>query len=190
MSVDEAAEMVLTMEDFNRIALPHKRYELEYGRLVEVKPGGNERSNLGTVITHSLHHFLGRAHPRCVFDSSARFRLARDPDLIRGPDACYVPPDQLPPLPWPDGAMDVVPALAVEIVSHSNTASGIETKIDEYLAAGVRLVWVIHPDSRRVYIYDSPDSVQVRHETGTITGGNVLPGFELSLEDLFGAPGP
>lgn len=186
MAAAPVLERVLTLEDFEQIPDAGKRYELEYGRLVEVAPVGNEQSFLAAVmIQHILDH-LGPRPKGAVFDSAARFRLARDPDLIRGPDVSYVPRDRLPPRPWPNVAMDVVPALAVEIVSSSNTAEEIETKVDEYLAAGVDLVWVVHSANERVYVHDSSGNVQVRRRRDTLDGGIVLPGFNLPLEDLFG----
>ena len=185
MSTAQVADELMTIEEFGRIPDVGKKYELVHGQLVEVEPVGNEQSYLGGVILHCLHAFLGPHRARCLFDSSGRFRLARGPDLIRGPDVSYVPPDRLPPLPWPDGAMDVTPALAVEIVSSSNTAREIEGKVNEYLSHGVQLVWVVYPEIPCVHIRDAEGLVAVRGRSDTLDGGSVLPGFRLPMAKLF-----
>ena len=185
MSVAPVAEKLMTLEEFDRIPDVGKKFELVYGELVEVDAVGNEQSRMGVFILHYLCEFLGPEGMTCLFDSSARFRFARDPDLVRGPDVSYVPPDRLPPLPWPDGSMDVAPALAVEIVSTSNTVTEMEQKINEYLTHGVELVWIVHPKTQRVYIHDASGAVAVRNRTDTLDGGTVLPGFNLPVERLF-----
>jgi Uma2 family endonuclease len=94
----------------------------------------------------------------------------------RWPRSTPVPADE----GWP-----VVPDLAVEVVSPSNSAFEIKRKIREYFAAGVRLVWVVYPDETHVECYDSPTSVRILDRSQTIDGGDVLPGFQLALTDLF-----
>lgn len=90
----------------------------------------------------------------------------------------------------PDRVQDLAPDLVVEIVSKSNLSDEIEKKIIEYIEAGTRLLWVIHPKSRSAYIYQSLDSVLRIDENGTLDGGDVLPGFSLRLKDLFAIVGP
>jgi Uma2 family endonuclease len=93
---------------------------------------------------------------------------------------------------WPRGLRipntnfwDVVPNLAVEVISPSNTANDVIERIRDYLEAGVERVWVIYPDFARIYDYDSPASVQILTRSQTLDGGSVLPGFQLSLAELF-----
>jgi Uma2 family endonuclease len=94
---------------------------------------------------------------------------------------------------WPEpviareNAWHVVPDLAVEVVSPTNLAEEIDTKIADYFQAGVRLVWVIYPDSGRVYVYRSPTQVTVLERTDTMDGGEVLPGLQLPIERLYEA---
>ena len=61
----------------------------------------------------------------------------------------------------------------------------MERKLRDYFAAGVRLVWYIDPRSRTARAYTAPDSCQELTDQGTLSGGDVLPGFELSLAELF-----
>ncbi|HUP00585.1 MAG TPA: Uma2 family endonuclease [Gemmatimonadota bacterium] len=76
------------------------------------------------------------------------------------------------------------PDLAVEIVSPSNTAADIQEKVLEYLAAGSRLVWVVHPRSRSVTVYRSREEIRVLVEGESLEGDDVLPGFRLGVSEL------
>lgn len=78
----------------------------------------------------------------------------------------------------------IVPDLAVEIVSPNDSFSDIETKVAEYLARGVALVWVIDPQKRRIYVYRD-HARRTLAEGDSLLGETVLPGFELALADLF-----
>jgi Uma2 family endonuclease len=81
-----------------------------------------------------------------------------------------------------------VPDLAVEVLSEGNTAKEMSDKLADYFDAGVRLVWYIDPRDRTVQVFTRPDSPQVLHEHDTLTGGEVLPGFTLSLKEFFQEP--
>lgn len=116
------------------------------------------------------------------------FRLR--PDLPqRRPDLAFIAYDrwQVPaqledPLAW-----DVVPNLAAEVVSPSNTAEEVEQKLQDYFTSGVQLVWGIHPIRRRVYVYESLTQVRILTENDALDGGTVLPGFRLGIANLFAA---
>lgn len=83
----------------------------------------------------------------------------------------------------------IAPDLAVEVLSKGNTAGEMERKLDEYFAAGVTMVWIIDPASNSAEVYEARD--QGRHVSlaDSLTGGSVLPGFELSLQQLFDKAG-
>ena len=93
---------------------------------------------------------------------------------------------------WPYGkrapkknAWDIVPDLAVEVLSKSNTAEEILAKLWDYFQAGTRLVWVVCPSVRQVYVYTSPTDVRILAEPADLDGGEVVPGFRVSLHRLF-----
>jgi Uma2 family endonuclease len=79
----------------------------------------------------------------------------------------------------------VVPDLAVEVLSKSNSPREMARKRDEYFRAGVRLVWEIDPRTRTVRVYTAVDLFEVLTVADTLTGGDVLLGFTLPLADLF-----
>jgi len=84
-------------------------------------------------------------------------------------------------------AWDVVPDLAIEIISPTNLAEEIDRKITDYSQSEVCLVWVFYPDSGRVYVYQSPTHVSILERTNTLDGGEVLPGFRLPIAGLYEA---
>src|SRR5207249_957331 len=106
----------------------------------------------------------------------------------RRPDVAFVTYERWPmnrPIPLTDNAWDVVPDLAVEVSSRHDLAEELVQKLTEYFQAGVRLVWVIYPKQRLVYVYESPTQVRGLTQSDELDGGTVLPGFRLPLANLF-----
>jgi Uma2 family endonuclease len=73
----------------------------------------------------------------------------------------------------------------VEVLSESNTREEMDDKLEKYFQAGVRLVWYIDPESRSARVYTAPTAVTEIDRSGFLHGGDVLPGFQLSLPGLF-----
>src|SRR5262249_53465558 len=101
----------------------------------------------------------------------------------RGPSppspAVRAPPYPAEPIP------DLVPKLAVEVLSAGNTKKEMARKLRDYFVAGVELVWVIDPAKRQGKIYTAPDEFHLVTEHEAMDGGDVLPGFRLPLSELF-----
>jgi Uma2 family endonuclease len=145
---------------------------------------------VGTRLTVEMGVFLydkglGEVASEMLF----RLPLREDASRKRRPDVAYVSfarwPADRPMLERGD-AWDVIPDLAVEVISPTNLAEEVLQKVHEYFEAGVSLVWVVYPVDRQVYIYSSPTEIRVLTAAGTLDGGTVLPGFKLSLNRLFG----
>jgi Uma2 family endonuclease len=79
----------------------------------------------------------------------------------------------------------MVPDLAVEVVSDSNSANEIIVEVNDYFRTGSRLVWVVFPVVRQVYVYSSALDVRILAESDDLDGGEIVPGFRLSLIRLF-----
>jgi Uma2 family endonuclease len=157
--------------------------ELIDGILVEKTMGAIE-SILAMAIGGYLREFLKGRKLGIVLGPDGPLRILVD--QVRMPDVSYVnrkkfPGGKLPKVP----IFKVAPDLAVEILSASNSPREMERKLRDYFAAGVELVWYIDPETRTARVYTSPDQCEMLDESQTLTGGNVLPGFELSLKDLF-----
>ena len=108
------------------------------------------------------------------------------PGLVRIPDVAYASWDRLPGGRRSDAAIpDLVPDLAIEVLSQSNTKAEMKLKRQEYFSAGVRLVWLVEPKTRTVDVYTSKSRFKRLTEADVLDGGAVLPGFRLSVRDLF-----
>lgn len=156
--------------------------ELVDGVLVE-KTVGYYESHLAVRLILLIGAFAEQHHLGCVTAPDGMMRLA--PGLVRIPDVSFTSWDRLPGRRVPRVPIaDLVPDLAVEVISPSNTDREMERKLEEYLAAGVRLVWYVLPEPQEVHVYTAE-----RHDVLTIekelSGGDVLPGFVLPLRQLF-----
>jgi Uma2 family endonuclease len=80
---------------------------------------------------------------------------------------------------------DWVPNLVAEVLSPGNTVDEMDRKLREYFDAGVQLVWYIDPRNRTVRVYTSYDDFTTLTEGDELDGGSVLPGFRLSIRELF-----
>jgi Uma2 family endonuclease len=71
------------------------------------------------------------------------------------------------------------------VLSASNTPREMRRKLGEYFDAGVRLVWMVDPETQTVAVHTAANDFKLFERSETIDGGSVLPGFVLPLEDLF-----
>ncbi len=109
--------------------------------------------------------------------------LERDPDTVRGPDVYFFSISRMPQRPR--GYPDIAPDIVVEIRSPSDRNRAIREKVREYLAAGVRLVWIVDPETQTAMVYSGNMRGVELGEDDTITGGDVLPGFACKVAEFF-----
>lgn len=108
------------------------------------------------------------------------------PDKMRIPDISFIRWDRLPGRKLPqDRVFRVAPDLAMEIISAGNTKQEMALKLAEYFQAGTKLVWYIDARARSANIYTSPEETTTIQEDGYLLGGDVLPGFEVRLGEIF-----
>ena len=161
-------------------------YEVVGGQIVEKPAMGVIESLLASLLlrwmaNHAHENQLGRVVSETLFLLDPALELKRRPDLAfvsteRWPLRRRVPRTE---------AWDVVPDLAIEVVSKTNTADQMAEKIEDYFRSGVRQVWVVYPGTRKIYLYDTPTSVKILQVGDDLAGGSVLAGFQLALEVLF-----
>lgn len=169
-----------TKRDLIRPDGKDKLYELVDRTLVE-KPLGSPESFLAAELGRRLGNHVEATDSGFLYGADALIEVL--PNLVRGPDVCFVPwsrrPERTVPL---DPISDLIPTLAVEVLSPSNTRKEMSRKLDEYFRAGVLLVWVIDPAKRSAEAYTAPDA---KTAVGVLDGGDVLPGFTLPVAKLF-----
>lgn len=184
---NQPAPGTATEQDVIEIASHKERLcELVDGVLVE-KTMGNYESCLAALLIHFLWAFVREHDLGYVLSTDGMARLG--PGLVRIPDASFVAWDRLPERRVPrDPIAKLAPDLAVEVLSKSNTKREMSRKLDDYFAAGVRLVWYVDPRTESVQCYTSPTASTLVKSPEALDGGEVLPGFVLPLKKLFEQP--
>lgn len=157
--------------------------ELIDGTLVE-KAVGHYSARVGGIVYHLLENFLEVNDLGIGYPADALLRIL--PDQIRLPDVSFVSWTKLPNRELPEGEIaSLIPDLAVEVLSPSNTRREMERKRKDYFAGGVRLVWQIDPDTKTAEVYTAPDTFIAVPADGELDGGDVLPGFTLAVKEIF-----
>ncbi|MDE2856573.1 MAG: Uma2 family endonuclease [Chloroflexota bacterium] len=180
ISADRFLEIVEQPEYADRVL------ELVDGELVEM----SKPTRIHGVVTMRLAlkiasfvdaHELGEA---TVGDTGFVLkRNAQGRDTVRGIDIAFVNSERLPTPPeftW----YEMGPDLAVEVISPNNKRSDTHLKVMQLLNAGTRLIWLVYPETRTVVAHTADGAVTLR-EDDTLSGGDVLPGFELRVGDIF-----
>jgi Uma2 family endonuclease len=188
-----AKEALMTTEEL--LAMPDDGVErwLIEGRLREARREGDMtyRNRWHSRIEARISQLLGdwldqQPEPRGeVLSGEAGFRLLRDPDTTVGIDVAYVPPALAAEDPTDTTLVNGVPVLAVEILSPSDRVEEIDEKVDQYLRAGVRLVWLVDPHFRTVHVHRpdaEPELFNLRQE---LSAEPHLPGFRVPVARIF-----
>jgi Uma2 family endonuclease len=150
---------------------------------------GLEEAGIEVTISTELNIFVRPRRLGIVTSSSGPFKLLGG--LVRLPDVAFISWDRIPGRKRPkEPVPHLAPDLAVEVLSKPNTPAEIKRKLRDYFEAGVRLVWVVDPKKRTVRVYTSADRSVLLREGQSLDGGDVLPGFILSLQDLFAGDEP
>lgn len=185
----DVAELAV-IDEFEAIGRSDSLYEVVGGRRVEKPDIGAYEGLTATVLSarlllHAVEAGMGRVFTEVIFLIDPATGLGRRPDVAlvsydRWPRSSRVPSRS---------AWNVVPDLAIEVVSPSNTSIEVLEKLEEYAAAGVRLVWLVYPVQELIHIW-SADRGSILRRGDTLDGGEILPGFRLALADLFEGSDP
>lgn len=168
-------------------ALDDVLYEVVDGQIVEKPPMGVYSAWLASLLQSALGPFVFERQLGHVV-TEVLFLIDRKRNLQRRPDVAFVSYERWPRgRRVPEGAYwDVVPDLAIEVNSPSNTAREILRKIRQYFLVEVRRVWVVYPDDFVVYVYTSPTQVRILQRGDVLEDEALFPGFRLPLDSLFG----
>jgi len=187
-----SAERAMTVEEFERIApLLEGPSELVDGRLCRMSPKTYLRGLLTNRVAFALNLYLQtQPDPGDVVGAETGFRINDPRYPVQAPDAAYISAERAP-RDSPDGDdplehfMDGAPNLAVEVRSPSETFAAIKGKCQRWLNAGSRDAWIVDGHRETVHVMrPSGDTVALR-KTDTLTSPDVLPGFSLTLTELF-----
>jgi Uma2 family endonuclease len=161
-------------------------YEVVRGRRVELPP----MEAYPTHIASNLGQFLGsfvRSQRLGRVEVEMLFLIDAAEDHQRRPDVAFISYERWArnrPVP-DDAAWEVVPDLAIEVVSPTDRAEDALEKVRDYFRAGVRAVWMIYPKLRVIHLFDAFTAIRVLTHADELDGGAVIPGFRLPLATLF-----
>ena len=157
--------------------------ELIDGTLV-VKAVGAPESSIAMDLVMYLGQYPGLRKLAVVLGPDGHTRYFGG--NVRMPDVAVFLRSRLPDGKLPRQQIcPVAPQFTVEVLSPGNTKREIDSKLETFFASGVELAWVVDPRSRTVRVYTSPDDFSEYGADVTLDGGNVLPGFKLSVREWF-----
>lgn len=178
------ATQLLTAAEFARLPNPAdgSKQELVRGRIVQLPPPKGRHGQIQLEIGARLREVVKPNRLGWVVTESGVV-LDTDPDTVRGPDVSFYSIARVPQREV--GYYEVPPDLAVEILSPDDRRPKVISTIREYITAGVKLVWLVDPETNVVTVYSGNMRGVDHHDGDTLDGGTVLPGFTCPIADLF-----
>src|ERR1051326_4229867 len=158
------------------------RYELVNGELVE-KGMGAESDLIGGIVYFQMALYCASNRVGLPLPETYYQCFPDDPAKVRRPDASFIRKGNVPTV-IPRGHWRIAPDLAVEVVSPNDLFSEVREKVRDYLAAGVRLVWVIDPPTHTVQVFHPDGADSTIGPEGELSGEDVLPGFRCRVAEL------
>ncbi len=155
------------------------------GEILIMLPAGGATGNRNIEIAMQLQWWSKRDGTGIAFDSSGGFRLPNQ--ATRSPDASWIPRwryDQLTEREQ-ERFLPLCPDFAIELKSPSDSLAALKRKMDEYIANGLQLGWLIDPKRKTVHIYRPPLPVEVLDNPNTLSADPILPGFVLDLTEIW-----
>jgi Uma2 family endonuclease len=159
--------------------------ELVDGRIVPMAPTGAQHGWVEGNASDVLRAFVRPRRLGRVLVGEVGIYTRRNPDRVRAADVVYISRDRYAMRAARSGYLDIAPELVVEVLSPRDTVMETTQKLREYFGIGVRLVWIVDPESRLVYAYRSPTEVREFTEPDDLPGDDVLPGFSAPVSSLF-----
>jgi Uma2 family endonuclease len=178
---------LVTAEEFERMPDdPINRYELVEGRLVRMSPVSFDHGRIVVRLIVLLQRHLDKTPtPVGAIAADVGFKLASNPDTVRGPDIAFLKSDRLPSRGTP-GFLKQSPDAVIEVLSPDDRPSEMRRKVEQYLAEGVAVVSVVDPRKETVTSYRPAGSVvTLRDENDLLDLSDVIPGFRCSLREIF-----
>ncbi len=181
--MDMGARTLLTAEQFDSYPFEEdKRYELDEGELIEMTRPAYNHNRIVSNLMFALEVYLRGNRKGKTLNSENLFALS--PTTRRSPDISVILGDRSEEL---RGArvIPIIPDIAAEVLSPSETPRTIHRKLAQYFEAGVKQAWIIDPPSRTVEIWDSPALPDRDLGENDILKSPLLPDFQVAVAELF-----
>jgi len=162
------------------------RYELIDGVLYMMSPVGFDHGDVAMRIGALLFQHVNTNSLGKVCAAETGFRIARDPDTVRAPDAAYVSQAKLDACTEDKSTyLPLAPDLVVEVVSPSDVFSEVEAKVAQWLVAGTKIVLVANPKDQTLRVYRSPEKIEILRKGETFDAGDACGNWNLAINDVF-----
>jgi Uma2 family endonuclease len=161
------------------------RYELVKGELRKMSPSGSEHGAIIINISLLLAQHVRSEKLGVCFGAETGFKIGSDPDTVRAPDVAFIRRERIPESGIPKKFWPGAPDLAVEVLSPGDPRREVDEKVEDWLEAGTRAVWVVNPKRRNVSIYRPTADVTRLSESDELDGGDVVPGFRCKVSEIF-----
>jgi Uma2 family endonuclease len=175
----------VTADDLSLMPDDGFRYELVKGELRRMNPAGNVHGRVTMSVAWRLAQYVEENQLGTVYAAETGFRLASDPDTVRAPDVAFVSRARVEMVGEVEGFWPEAPDLAVEVVSPDDSYTDVEEKVFDWLDVGTKMVVVINPRQRSSTVYKSPTDIIALAEADVLDGGEIVPGFELAIREIF-----
>ncbi|MEM6798039.1 MAG: Uma2 family endonuclease [Planctomycetota bacterium] len=189
MSTAESASTAITADQLLAISTELKRSgrrcELLRGELRVMSLAGYEHGSIADEIAFQLNLVVRQNALGKISVGEAGFLIARDPDTFRAPDVAFVRADRVAAVGITPKYFPEAPALAVEVVSPSESREQVDAESRLWIESGCEAVWVLRPNDETVTDYRSLDNIRVLTAEQNLEGGGVVPGFSVKVAELF-----
>jgi Uma2 family endonuclease len=175
----------MTFEEAARLDPDEQPGELVDGEWIPVTRNTWRHGEIVLNIAVLLKAYAKQRGGLSVSVADPGVKLSSNPDRLRGPDVAVVGVARVPTGKGVEGWLDGAPDLAVEVVGDSQSISTMTKKALEYLGGGAKMVWIIDAEPERVVVFTPPDHVRILGEDDALEGGEVLPGFQCQVAELF-----
>jgi Uma2 family endonuclease len=176
---------LVTAEELLKLPRGEFRYELVTGDLRQMSPAGHEHGRIGMELAVPLGHYIKSQKLGKIYLAETGFKLQTNPDTVRAPAVAFIRQERIEQAGRTTGYWIGAPDLAVEVTSPGDTVSEVEGKVTEWLEAGARTVWVVSPKLKTVTVYRSLTDITTLTEKDTLDGGEVVPGFQIPVAEIF-----
>jgi len=160
-------------------------HELVRGEILVMTPAGLEHGWIVADLGATLRDFVRANSLGIIVSGDAGFVLQRNPDTVRGPDIAFIRQVRIDKTGISPKYFEGPPDLAIEVVSPEDRYTEVDAKVQDYLAAGAQLVWVVNPRTRNVTAYGADRQIRVFTEGEELVATELLPGFACRVADLF-----
>jgi len=156
------------------------------GQLQEKAPMGAKANRVATVLARLLDTHAAAGRLGWVFTQEGGYQcFPHEPRRVRFADLSFVARGRLPNDEVPDGHITVPPDLEIEVGSPNERAADTEARVSDYLAAGVKVIWISYPKTRSIYVVRRDGTAARLREAQELSGEDVVPGFTCPLRTLF-----